>query len=171
MRVSCSITAGVPDEVSIWDRGRMENTAWPAHGRAADREEGGERMAEAPAKRPECPPNYLKIDERGRVIPPTPEERRERSRRLKELIAQDKELTPEELAAELDFLRQIDEDRAARGERLLYEEVLLTWHSSPCSIPVRSGCWRLWVFTAQVANAAGGWMIWMRRMRSSSPRM
>jgi hypothetical protein len=131
----------------------MENAARQVHRLAAEREVGGDRRAETPTKRPGNPPNYVKIDENGRIIPSTPEELRERSRGLKELIAQDKEVTPEELAAELDFLRQIDEDHAARGERLL----LLRWLASPCSMPARSAWRRLLVSTAPAARAAAGW--------------
>jgi hypothetical protein len=79
-------------------------------------------MAETTTKRPESPPNYLKVDERGRVIPPTPEERRERSRRLKEMLARiASEPEPEDMEEELRFLKEIDEDRAKRGERPLFE--------------------------------------------------
>ena len=59
-------------------------------------------------------------DERGRLIPASPEELRARAERLAEAI---REIEPEPGNPEEDLaiLRAIDESRASRGQRTLYE--------------------------------------------------
>jgi hypothetical protein len=70
-------------------------------------------------------PLYVQLDEKGRVIPDTPEVRQERLRRIREATAsiEAEPATPEQVEAELEELREIDRERAARGARPLFEGV------------------------------------------------
>jgi hypothetical protein len=68
-------------------------------------------------------PLYAPLDEKGRLLPEPEEVRAERLRRTREAHAKlnAEPATPEEVEAELEELREIDRERAARGARPLFE--------------------------------------------------
>jgi hypothetical protein len=66
------------------------------------------------------PPSHLRLDDRGRALPPSEEERKERSRRLAEALRRWEEDPPaEDPEGDAEFLKAIDSHRPE--DRKLFE--------------------------------------------------
>jgi hypothetical protein len=80
-------------------------------------------MAETTKRPATSLPSHVRLDEHGKIIWPTEAEQNARLERMREAFREieSEGVTSEELAAEIAVLREIDAERAARGERPLFE--------------------------------------------------